>query len=169
MALGRTNINLPEIPIKPKLLWLYNEGDEYVDVTGGWSKGVHTIVDGLGTVTKQADRILLQITSVTSDDCPIATVNKVDLTKYSKICASYIGIVGSTTNKAPTMRVSANSVRGTNGGTAVASKNFDGTSSVIVEVDISSVTGEWYVAAGIHCGDATKTATAYIDKVWLEP
>lgn len=179
MIHGRTNINLPQIPYTPNpnapatiKTYLYNRGEEYTDLTGGWSKGVHTVQDGLGTVTKQTDRIYLKTGSSTStDDCPIATVNKVDLTKYNKLCASFIGVSGSSSAGRPRMVVAAGPTRGigSSGNPVVnPNKGFDGTTSVIVEADISNISGEYYVAAGIFTNDSVLSTTAYIDEVWLE-
>lgn len=78
--------------------WLYRKGDEFEEVTGGWSDSGYTIaLEGWftsGNVVKNDDSILLTATYATQTGkavpfkC-IGTSNTVDLSKYGTLYAHY--------------------------------------------------------------------------------
>lgn len=86
------------LPNPPNIVELYNAGNEYAGITGGWFKSAEIMRDGYSTVsmTKQASYIELTsemyyTTNAHDHNAFIAagTVNKVDVTDYSKIVAEF--------------------------------------------------------------------------------
>ena len=82
----------------PNIVELYNAGNEYAGITGGWFKSAEIMRNGYSTVsmTKQASYIELTsemyyTTNAHDHNAFIAagTVNKVDVTNYSKIVAEF--------------------------------------------------------------------------------
>ena len=73
-------------------LWLYREGDECVDITGGWEKTISNKVSG--TITKNEDSVTIAATN----DCAICTQNIIPVTSYQKICISVIGAGSANSN-----------------------------------------------------------------------
>ena len=67
---------------------LYDEGDEFSDLTGGWVAGDDT---GDGNQSKQSDHLYLEITTIGSGDYWITYVSdkKIDLTPLAKIKISW--------------------------------------------------------------------------------
>lgn len=145
-------------------LWLYREGDECEEVTGGWSINgyTHTWSKGVLTAaTKNSDHIYMNPTTSTQISC-LATNNAIDLTKYSKLCidcegANYDGFIelGVTTSK---YRFIASEY---------STSNYwgDGAERYARTVDISSINGARYFWM-YSAADANRWAKAY--KIWLE-
>lgn len=74
-----------------KRFYLYKDGEEYIDITGGWTSseygGFYTTSDQgytLKSVTKNSDHLLLSTTSPATR-VVVGTVNKVDISGYRKI------------------------------------------------------------------------------------
>ena len=146
--------------------YLYKSGNEYTDRTGGWSKGVHTISDGLGTVTKQSTSVYFHTPDMHNDDCPLSTSNEVDLSKFNTLYAEFVSISG-TKNVEPKLCISYLSVRGLYGSSgASSSKPYNGGSSQIVAADISNVGVPKFVSVGIFAYDDFPVNTAYLTSVW---
>ena len=71
-----------------KKLWLYKNGDECIDVTGGWELVKKRVQGGDNcTIIKNADNI--KTTSISSANfptiCGMATKNSIDLSSYTKL------------------------------------------------------------------------------------
>ena len=86
------------LPNPPNIVELYNAGNEYAGITGGWFKSAEIMRAGYSTVsmTKQASYIELTsemyyTTNAHDHNAFIAagTLNKVDVTDYSKIVAEF--------------------------------------------------------------------------------
>ena len=146
--------------------YLYKSGNEYTDRTGGWSNGVHTVCDGLGTVTKKIDTVYFHIPDIFHDDCPIATLNKVDLSKFKTLCAEYEKV--SCTNSSELHLVASYlTVRGLHGSSGASKGELhNGGSNQIVAAEISNVGVPNYVTVGIFASDKSKVNTAYLKSVW---
>lgn len=139
--------------VKP--MYLYNAGDQYSSITGGWK----VVNGGGGNSAIKSNYLLLSATSTAGDrESSIYTNNKVDTTGYSTLCAEmnitskdteynqygiWIGI--SNTN---TVALETNYVKYTR-------KNTTGTQTVTV--DLSDCQGEYYVklAAGVAAANVT--------------
>lgn len=146
--------------------YLYKSGNEYTKTTGGWSIGVHTVGDGLGTVTKKDDTVYFHIPGIEHDDCPLATLNKVDLSKFKTLYAEYERV--SCTNSSYFYLVASYlTIRGLSGSSgAVKHEFYNGGSNQIVAADISNVGVPNYVTVGIFASDRSEVNTAYLKSVW---
>ena len=67
-------------------LWLYKDGDECIDITGGWIDGVRS---GWCTLTKNPTNINMAFTPSGGGIIGIVTSNKIKTFGYSKICLEY--------------------------------------------------------------------------------
>lgn len=69
------------------MLYLYNEGDECTDVTGGWTVGWTYTIGGHYSYRKETDHLYL---NAGGDQVQVAvsftTKNFIDVSKYSKLC-----------------------------------------------------------------------------------
>lgn len=168
MPLGRTNINLPEIKVPTKKLWLYREGDECDDVAGGWVKSGYS--RGSATLTKNADNMTLSCTASGNQTATVLTANKIDVTDYSNVCIEFeytnstsygmyiFGVTSSTANTA------------LNASTTVAlyAKDNIYSDSGIAKIDVSDVSGEYYIGAS-NDRWTSGNAKLIVKNVWLEP
>lgn len=71
----------------PKRLYLYNEGDECIDITGGW---VNTSSSNKSYATKKSNS--LSVYSNANDGTyygALSTYNKIPIVKYKKLCACF--------------------------------------------------------------------------------
>lgn len=79
--------------------YLYNNGDECTNLTGGWEKGHN---QGYTTLTKNADSMTFYAGNSNYTSC-LNTINKVDLTGYSQLYyevnSNLKMLMGTTTNK----------------------------------------------------------------------
>lgn len=154
-------------------LFLYNYGEQHTELTGGWSKGVHTAWDGLATVTMNTDHVYFQTSGVSSDECPVATVNKVDITDYSVVKAHFTELIcGTSYALNPSVVVTVADRRGfnpTNSTTGKQSQIQGVTGERILELDVSDLSGTYYVICGIGSdGDKSGSDTGKLVEVWLE-
>ena len=152
-------------------LYLYKAGNEYKDITGGWSIGVHEVVDGLGTVTKKENYVQL-ITGNNSgdiykDDCPFATNNKVNLESYHKIYAEFTNI--SSNVFALLLKVSnSRGLGSTNQAAVTLTKGSAGTNQTLVLGIPDGLTSPKYVVVGIYTSDNFPDTSARIINIWAE-
>ena len=152
-------------------LYLYKAGNEYKDITGGWSIGVHEVVDGLGTVTKKENYVQL-ITGnnsgdIRKDDCPFATNNKIDLKSYHKIYAEFTNI----SSNVPQLEILISNSRGFGSANTVAvttSKGSAGSNQTLVLNIPDSLSSPKYVVAGILTYDSWPDTSARIINIWAE-
>jgi len=124
-------------------LLLYDVGNQYTSVTGGWIKYEADV-----TVTFNSANIKFADAYGTTNKAAIYTSNKIDVTNYNKLIIegtdlSYIKIGLTDTNTA-------------------VSPSFV-VSSTTTEVDISSIRGNYYVSIA-----ATYASSARITKIYLE-
>lgn len=68
------------------VLYLYNRGDEYTSITGGWTINESQVN---GKAAKNKDNMLIYYSSNSSSDSSCITAKKVDLTKFSKLYIVY--------------------------------------------------------------------------------
>lgn len=142
-------------------LWLYRDGDECEDVTGGWTNSGYTYNGSANqAVTKYSDS--MYATTHIGDSLTAGIVNPVDVTNYSTLFAEvmrtdssnlfqpWIGIASdkSLSDKLVTPSVSSANVKET------------------LSIDITSLTGNKYVAF-VH-SNANDSGSGYVYKVWLE-
>lgn len=146
-----------EIEVYLNRLYLYREGDECEDVTGGYvNGGASGDTSGAGFY-KEADH--LKLTHPTDGTQVCRTVNMVDLTEYSKIYIEVSTSTGAYNN--PIIRISTGTEHGS---TNVINQDFaPSATKVVYSVDISNVNGVYYVKPTLYWG-----AYANFYNIWLE-
>ena len=143
------------------ILWLYRDGDEFEDTTGGWS-GINRYTDYYGTTashngsyTKLSDRLKIY-SSVDNTSSGFGTAKKIDVTNYTNLKIEVASVV-------------VNHSTG-NGFGMNAEKLFISSISSIIQaigtnsLDISSYTGYYYITIGAWGYNYDLRVT----KVWLE-
>lgn len=151
-------------------LWLYKNGDECTDVTGGWS----VITSSTGTMSKQDDGIQINVGPGDGTYCNIGIANTIDVTEYSKLtmrtsevtylhCSAVVGLTlctGTTPVKT----------------TAYYTRPSASTSTLkispddLVVEDISSMTGSYNVVLVCETGGAYSDSKINykVYEVWIE-
>lgn len=120
---------------------LYTIGDTFDEITGGWSKSDISYPSDshkLGTVSIGDDGIYLKTTvnSTKTIIAPIGTVNKIDLTNFSKVRATVASVKGS-------LLLCVGSEKKYHSGDSKAHATIK--SAGVHELDISKVNGSYYV------------------------
>ena len=124
-------------------MYLYNDGNQYTSITGGWIKNESDI-----SITFNSNSIDFADVYGTTNKAAMFTSNKIDVTKYSRLI-----IKGSTLDN---ISIGVTSSNNTSSPTFIAS-------STSTELDISTVSGSFYV-----CVAATAApASAKITKIYL--
>jgi hypothetical protein len=140
--------------------WLYNAGDECTALTGGFTsvsllKYTSGSAMGIGSVTKNANNIYLS--ALEDYQASVASLEMVDVTAYSKISMVTSNATIRTAAQTGANKLMLLSAR-TSISTIIASASIkDG----ITELDISGITGKYYVAV------ALSNSSAYIDEIYL--
>ena len=141
---------------------LYDSGDEYVDITGGWESYKHTSnVSGAGTVTKGDTYIKL---SCTNASVAVSPVNKIDFTDYSELHVNVNQSGMGSIDWAFMVFISDAKNTSTNDN-SIASFNMRPAQEYTF--DISGVTGEHYISIGLVIAGGT-TYWGMFNKVWLK-
>lgn len=148
-------------------LYLYKDGDECIDLTGGWLKGGYT--RGTGTLTKEDDCMELYTNTSANQTVTVLTKNKVNLTGYSKI-AYDLTLTASPDAEWSNVGVT-DSVSSTSNN-PISSTAFEEGKKYINEditifCDISNINSNKYVFVCNNTGVNT-TATFKIKNIWLE-
>lgn len=152
-------------------VYLYNAGDEYTTLTGGWTLKTLTGISGSYSLTKEASSLKIN-GKVSATACMIYPINKIDISIYTKLCAtirvtqktnSYYSPTIGAWNIIPSLRsdylTDAVAYTGHILATTIATYDY--------VLDISNVNGIYYLPVGFNTG-WSGTYTFYIDKVWLE-
>ena len=140
-------------------LYLYKNGNEYTNITGGWNnRGYTWDSDALQGVTKNADSMVIRGV-YNSYRGGVGTVKKVNTSGYSTLKA-----VGFTTEVYPNNALYLSASKDVLTG-KTASVQFGATESEI-NIDLNSLQGDYYIAIVVD-GD-TQTPTTTVKKIWLE-
>lgn len=140
------------------ILFLYNNGDEFLNITGGWER-----VNG--TLTKNADNLTLTNVGASSSTYAVAyTANMIDLTNVKEIRVIASGTVTSDGLKSCCMAVTK--TKTTTRTAAVAEVGFLATLQEHV-LDVSSLTGSFYIGI-MAAGSSSRQTTAITKKMWME-
>lgn len=139
------------------LTYLYNTGNTYSELTGGWSAGYSS-----GTVSFTLEAITMQYYVANTGALYCPTVNKIDLTAYNTIHCRGIA------TKATNLRLYVGSTRTISSGSAVALQLTALTADTIGEValDISTLSGQFYVFVGLY--SELGPITLSVDCVWMD-
>ena len=144
-------------------LVLYSAGDEHTAITGGW------VSKRACTLTKNAGNLYVVATETYSTNRGVfATANKIDLSQYSRLYynakngtsqSGYFGIgVWASIPAVGTDPIPS----------AAAYVQFGSSASAESYIDVSSLSGEYYVGGQVTKGDS-KTGSGYIYEMKLLP
>lgn len=139
---------------------LYYKGDEFPDVTGGWTGTNPSSYYNTGTVTKNADNIKVSITS--KQQIFVSTVNKISLTNVNTIYAKIVSASNPNASRVTTVFAVGTAISSS----YAASRGIDNGQSGYVSIDVSNLTGEYYVY--FHIASETNSAQITFDEVYME-
>lgn len=132
---------------------LYDAGNEYVHITGGWYGGnASTSSTASSTITKNDDHILIK--NVTSASNAAITTETIDLTHFNTLNVLY---KGGTAGLRISPSFPTSSPTATNNTTSSVSEK------TTLTLDISTITGRYQCALS-----ARSTSSVYLYKMWLE-
>lgn len=145
------------------ILWwsgqLYSPGIEWEEVTGGWT-GLGMLASNKSSesaiapaITRESGRI---IADGTAGGGIIYCAEKIDLTDYTTLI--FEGVFTRAGTLARNVLAACWSVLGKYYTDAAASKEISGTSATVLQVDVSGLTGEYYVGIGLTASTAEITA-----------
>ena len=138
--------------------WLYRSGNEYTERTGGLEFSVgRTSGYSIAIGTKGEDTITLECNSYPTA-IEAVTANKIDLTNYSTLKCNVIAIK----NFVRLLIASAK----THNGDGVSYKDIK--SVGVGTLDVSNLTGTYYVCVYMNRASNTANARAEFDSLWLE-
>lgn len=149
-------------------LWLYDSGNKFEGTTGGWvnrGKLVNTSFFVDVNFALNSDSLTLSSTQ-TGASGSASTAKKIPINNKSKLCADIV-LTGTTPNEALICLTSATSYIYDNAASAVAYGVKQVPFTGVVEVDISNVSGEYYVAIGAHANNETGISLK-VNKIWIE-
>ncbi|QHI72906.1 hypothetical protein [Aminipila terrae] len=134
---------------------LYNAGNEYSYITGGWIKFYPVPEGSSGNVSNNGTQLVC--TANTVSDVGMITNNKIDLSKYNYLYAQVDYYLGG--ERAWILAQNSN-VSG-NGFNFTASISFTGAGKIALP--ISSISTSHYIYIG-----AAKNGAIKVSKIWLE-
>lgn len=145
-------------------VYLYNKGDEFTDITGGWVQYKNCG----GTIIKENDNIALNLVGVAAADRVgyVRTSNKIDLTKYKKLVINSDWVESkSTTGHVIEFGVySAPPATWSDFINPVAA-----ISSGSNTLDVTSISGEYYILVGAYMnGQTYYYADLSVKEVYME-
>lgn len=156
------------------LVYLYSPGNPHTELIGGWEGKAHRrqdTVDGWGVMSVEPSvdtddvntdgehrmKVTLAVTAPNNGSGSARTVNKVDLTNFDKIVFN-LSFPGSTVYVYVTQSAT--------GYDAVKSLAVTGGTNKAVSLDVSDLSGEYYVWINLLAGSST--VTVYVNKVELK-
>ena len=141
--------------------YYYNKGDKCTDVTGGWAK-----TGTGGSLTFNSASMTLVANSY-QNVADASTTNKVDLTNIKTLYFSVKSATSYDTQGYPRVGVAAtNAPKSSDSSQWTASKTLSASSAfTTVSIDVSSLTGSYYIVVGGFQGDAGP-ATIEIQDIW---
>lgn len=159
------------------ILYLYKNGNTYTSVTGGWGATAKKVIGAGNTrvpsLTFNDDNMFFYIPSQSSTsnatyEGALMTNNKIDTTNYSLLKAEWTGYIpsGGDSNIINGWSVLYLCNSRTTDNEVV--KKINGIQDNITTLDISSVTGSYYVGLQTCTQFATNILYHNVYKVWLE-
>lgn len=143
------------------ITYLYNAGDECTAVTGGWVTREGSSYYGTGTVTKNANSIKVAASNVQL--AYASTANLIDLTDartvFVDVSAYSIGGSGSIR-----LHIVQSGFEWT---TAATAATLVLTTTGVFALDVSGLSGKYYVAISAFADTSSDSASAIIDEVYL--
>ena len=143
----------------------YWEGQEFTGVTGGWVEGIKELS---GTMSKESDHLFTRVSGNTGSRATrfYATGNKIDFTNISTLYIDWASEVN--TDQFSDTRLQ--NVNNDYVSAVVFVSIRDGFSRKVDVLDVSGVTGEYYICVGVADGSTSTghTVENKIFKVWGE-
>lgn len=148
--------------------YIYKNGDQCTDITGGFttipSSGGYW--DGAPQVSYNADHIACSGRSNASYPSFTSTVNMIDLTNIKTVVINVASFTGGVYTHGRIAATKTNANHGSLGG-AAASKKFEITNTGEIELDVSSLSGAYYIAFGASF-EAGDSGTLKVTEAWIE-
>lgn len=141
--------------------FLYNKGDECTDLTGGWvgKNWVASWAPNPGTFTKNSNSIT--IANGNQQNIKAQTVNKIDFTNAETL---YLNVPGYTGTSGAAITLLSDPEQSAIGGNHPVRKEIN--AAKLYAIDVSQVTGEYYVAIGMGSYDQPGSVT--FDEVYTK-
>ena len=151
------------------LIYLYKEGNEYANFTGGWvNTQYRSSFTQLCTMSKNANGITLSKSSSTSSQNNMGfahAAHKIDLTGIKTIRANISSFNVEGTGNSLWLAV-ADVESGMTSGTGVASIKIESAGEVFL--DVTSIMGEYFVGIMLICSSPSLNCTATFNEVVLK-
>lgn len=148
--------------------YLYNLGDERAAVTGGWAPitGMSDYWNGGSKVVKGANYFECTVTN-TNAYSYLATSVPIDLTKINEIC---INVLSATAGGSSYHHRRISIAKGNNYTAmhinCMASTEFPAGTTGIVRLDVSKITGEYFIGVGAEY-ESSANGSLKVSGVWL--
>ena len=171
---GKQEISQTKTIVTEKRIYLYSNGEEYTDITGGWVKAFSTY-SGTG---EKKDNYLYCYSPINQNVFStyyFKTTNKIDLEEYKSLCSEVSVTVHSNgsgghfakfgTWNGNDYQYYGSMVREPDSSNY---KRLDSGENQKISIDISNLKEKSCITAGITSGGANDSISANIYKVWLE-
>ena len=149
--------------------YIYKNGDQCTVITGGFTTIPRTgdYWDGDPQVSYNTDHIAFSGSRGASYASYTSTVSMIDLTNINTVVINVVSFTGGSYTHgriaATKTRDSQNSIQGT----AAALKQFEITDTGEIELDVSSLSGGYYIAFGASF-QANDAGTLKVTEAWIE-
>lgn len=171
---GKQEISQTKTIVTEKRVYLYNNGEEYTDITGGWVKAFSTY-SGTGEKKDSYLYCYSPINQKVFSTYYFKTTNKIDLEEYKSICSELSVTVHSNGSgghfaKLETWNGNDYQYYGSMIREPDSSnyKRIGAGKNQKISIDISNLKEKLYITAGITSGGADDSISADIYRVWLE-
>lgn len=176
------------LSIKPKL-WLYNLGEEFEHITGGWDKKFNRFNASQGTLIKNSNHMIIESSPYYGENnCTGAGTNfLINTIGYSKLCFErniyiYIEMDPSNVGASATIGIVSNYAPSNTGAnspfsypleisrTSMFGPGLMNQEHIITKIDISSVTSGYVTFDGwdLQASSIKGIVKQTIHKIWLE-
>lgn len=146
------------------IIYLYNEGDECTEITGGWS----TKGDSGGSITKNSNNVYINCTGVNSKSTYriIYANDPIDLTDIATLSINVTSRATDGTGSDYCLYICSKIPSGYSAFNAVASATI--VSDGVTELDVNNIDGEYYIVVGVRiAGSASYYVKSYLSEVWM--
>lgn len=147
--------------------YLYRDGDECVDVTGGWDSywATGTYYTSFNKMIKNANNLYGSFQAAQFRMYSLATNDLIDLSQYTKVMAK-CNMATASGDAVASLFVSTDNTATGNNVASASTKNETG--EITLSVDLSSLNAEYYIVVSFSCGSTITNLTGYFTEVWLE-
>ena len=144
-------------------LILYDSGDEYTDITGGWSGFACNSGTSIGTITKNSSSIYIKSNgSKGAQSIAAAPANKIDITDISTLKVNVTSFNVQSENRSYFVLSSSRDTSSTSN--SAATKEITGTGEIAL--DVSSLSGSYYVIVYNRAVNGAGTYELTFDRVY---